>query len=87
MIVQYQPRSSNAQKASSNWEKKSQYLLTEIVKYESYIDTPLSRTLLSRTLLSHAWFNPALDDVLLARRVLAHQTRDVTRRTPICRPA
>ena len=23
----------------SNWEKKSQYLLTEIVKYESYIDS------------------------------------------------
>ena len=39
MIIQYQPRSSNAQKASSNWEKKSQYLLTEIVKYESYIDS------------------------------------------------
>ena len=36
---QYQPRSSNAQKAQSNWEKKSQYLLTEIVKYESYIDS------------------------------------------------
>ncbi|KAI0645547.1 hypothetical protein C8Q79DRAFT_1010490 [Trametes meyenii] len=38
-IQLYQPRSSNAQKASSNWEKKSQYLLTEIVKYESYIDS------------------------------------------------
>ncbi|KAH9858835.1 hypothetical protein C2E23DRAFT_880256 [Lenzites betulinus] len=35
----YQPRSSNAQKATTNWEKKSQYLLTEIVKYESYIDS------------------------------------------------
>jgi len=35
----YQPRSSNAAKALSNWEKKSQYLLTEIVKYESYIDS------------------------------------------------
>lgn len=23
----------------SNWEKKSQYLLTEIVKYDSYIDS------------------------------------------------
>ncbi|KAL6310459.1 hypothetical protein BKA93DRAFT_820881 [Sparassis latifolia] len=35
----YQPRSSNAAKALSNWEKRSQYLLTEIVKYESYIDS------------------------------------------------
>ena len=26
-------------KAQTNWEKKSQYLLTEIVKYESYIDS------------------------------------------------
>ncbi|KAI1794173.1 hypothetical protein LXA43DRAFT_971422 [Ganoderma leucocontextum] len=39
MAQLYQPRSSTAQKASSNWEKKSQYLLTEIVKYESYIDS------------------------------------------------
>lgn len=36
---QYQPRTSNAVKAMSNWEKKSQYLLTEIVKYDSYIDS------------------------------------------------
>ena len=26
-------------KAHSNWEKKSQWLLTEIVKYDSYIDS------------------------------------------------
>ena len=38
-FMQYQPRSSNAAKAQSNWEKKSQYLLTEIVKYDSYIDS------------------------------------------------
>lgn len=36
---QYPARSANANKALSNWEKKSQYLLTEIVKYESYIDS------------------------------------------------
>jgi len=35
----YQPRTANAMKAQSNWEKKSQYLLTEIVKYDSYIDS------------------------------------------------
>ncbi|KAJ7045497.1 hypothetical protein C8F04DRAFT_436332 [Mycena alexandri] len=39
MSALYQPRSSNALKAQSNWEKKSQYLLTEIVKYDSYIDS------------------------------------------------
>ncbi|KZT10625.1 uncharacterized protein LAESUDRAFT_720978 [Laetiporus sulphureus 93-53] len=35
----YQPRSSNAAKAMSNWEKKSQYLLAEIIKYDSYIES------------------------------------------------
>lgn len=39
MLDLYQPRSSNANKALSNWEKKSQYLLTEIVKYESYVES------------------------------------------------
>ncbi|RDB16953.1 hypothetical protein Hypma_002582 [Hypsizygus marmoreus] len=39
MAALYQPRSANAMKAQSNWEKKSQYLLTEIVKYDSYIDS------------------------------------------------
>ncbi|EPQ57047.1 hypothetical protein GLOTRDRAFT_120407 [Gloeophyllum trabeum ATCC 11539] len=39
MMSLYQPRSANATKAMSNWEKKSQYLLAEIVKYSSYIDS------------------------------------------------
>ncbi|CAL1707118.1 unnamed protein product [Somion occarium] len=39
MMKLYAPRSANAAKATANWEKKSQYLLTEIVKYESYIDS------------------------------------------------
>ena len=37
--MQYQPKGPNAMKALGNWEKKSQYLLTEIVKYDSYIDS------------------------------------------------
>ncbi|KAG6842087.1 hypothetical protein C0991_002741 [Blastosporella zonata] len=39
MTALYQPRTTNAVKALTNWEKKSQWLLTEIVKYESYIDS------------------------------------------------
>ncbi|KAI0087982.1 hypothetical protein BDY19DRAFT_994406 [Irpex rosettiformis] len=39
MTQLYVPRSSNAAKALANWEKRSQYILTEIVKYESYIDS------------------------------------------------
>lgn len=38
-VWQYVPRSSNASKATGNWERRSQYILTEIVKYESYIDS------------------------------------------------
>ncbi|EGO25829.1 hypothetical protein SERLADRAFT_448749 [Serpula lacrymans var. lacrymans S7.9] len=39
MASLYAPRTANASKAQTNWEKKSQYLLTEIVKYDSYIDS------------------------------------------------
>ncbi|KAK2463293.1 hypothetical protein APHAL10511_004948 [Amanita phalloides] len=39
MMALYQSRTAQAVKAQSNWEKRSQYLLTEIVKYESYIDS------------------------------------------------
>jgi len=44
MSALYQPRSSNLTKAQSNWEKKSQYLLTEIVKYETYVESLKSAT-------------------------------------------
>ncbi|KAF9005374.1 hypothetical protein BDZ89DRAFT_1168897 [Hymenopellis radicata] len=39
MQALYQPRTTNWVKAQSNFEKKSQYLLTEIVKYDLYIDS------------------------------------------------
>ncbi|KIM21922.1 hypothetical protein M408DRAFT_29167 [Serendipita vermifera MAFF 305830] len=39
MIALYAPRSSNLTKATTNWEARSQYLLTEIVKYEKYIES------------------------------------------------
>ncbi|KAG1777746.1 hypothetical protein EV702DRAFT_969303 [Suillus placidus] len=39
MNALYTPRSTNGAKAQSNWEKKSQFLLTEIVKYDSYVDS------------------------------------------------
>ncbi|EJD02779.1 uncharacterized protein FOMMEDRAFT_133996 [Fomitiporia mediterranea MF3/22] len=35
----YAPRTTNANKAMANWERKSQYLLTEIVKYDSYVES------------------------------------------------
>lgn len=35
---QYSPRHPNLNKAIANWEKKSAYLLREIVKFRTYID-------------------------------------------------
>jgi hypothetical protein len=37
--MQFSPRHPNAQKAMANWEKKSSYLLREIVKFRTYIDS------------------------------------------------
>ncbi|KAG9230298.1 hypothetical protein BJ875DRAFT_159597 [Amylocarpus encephaloides] len=38
MLLAFTPRHLNAQKAMTNWEKKSSYLLREIVKFRTYID-------------------------------------------------
>jgi len=38
-FAQYTPRNPNASKAMANWEKKSAYLLREIVKFRTYIDS------------------------------------------------
>ncbi|KAJ9048224.1 hypothetical protein DSO57_1030456 [Entomophthora muscae] len=38
------PRSPHYSKAFSNWERKSQYLLRELIKYQTYADV-LKRTL------------------------------------------
>ncbi|EFX05550.1 sec7 domain containing protein [Grosmannia clavigera kw1407] len=38
MLLAFSPRGQNAQKALANWERKSAYLLREIVKYHTYVD-------------------------------------------------
>ncbi|KAF3763221.1 hypothetical protein M406DRAFT_64339 [Cryphonectria parasitica EP155] len=38
MLLAFTPRGSNAQKAMANWERKSSYLLREIVKFRTYVD-------------------------------------------------
>ncbi|CCC09507.1 unnamed protein product [Sordaria macrospora k-hell] len=38
MLLAFSPRSVNAVKAMTNWERKSQHLLNEIVKYNTYIE-------------------------------------------------
>ncbi|KAG8743106.1 hypothetical protein FRC12_015153 [Ceratobasidium sp. 428] len=47
MMNLYRSGSVQAQKALSNWEKKAQYLLTEIVKYETYAETLKNAELLA----------------------------------------
>jgi hypothetical protein len=39
MLLAFTPRSSNATKAMANWERKSEYLLREIVKFRTYVDS------------------------------------------------
>ncbi|KAK8125956.1 uncharacterized protein PG998_001715 [Apiospora kogelbergensis] len=38
MLLAFTPRASNATKAMNNWERKSSYLLREIVKFRTYVD-------------------------------------------------
>lgn len=38
MLLAFTPRGSNAIKAMNNWQRKSEYLLREIVKYRTYVD-------------------------------------------------
>lgn len=38
-LLQFSPRHPNAAKAMANWERKSSYLLREIVKFRTYIDS------------------------------------------------
>ncbi|KAJ4339866.1 hypothetical protein N0V95_007645 [Ascochyta clinopodiicola] len=39
LLITFSPRHPNAARAMANWERKSQYLLKEIVKFRTYIDT------------------------------------------------
>ncbi|MDI1484924.1 MAG: hypothetical protein OHK93_000058 [Ramalina farinacea] len=38
VLLTFSPRNPNAHKAMTNWERKSSYLLREIVKFRTYID-------------------------------------------------
>ncbi|KAL4995692.1 hypothetical protein BDV10DRAFT_126381 [Aspergillus recurvatus] len=39
MVLAFSPRHPNAAKSMANWERKSSYLLREIVKFRTYIDS------------------------------------------------
>jgi hypothetical protein len=38
MLLAFSPRSANATRAMANWQRKSEYLLREIVKFRTYVD-------------------------------------------------
>ncbi|KAK3689949.1 hypothetical protein B0T22DRAFT_182686 [Podospora appendiculata] len=38
MLLAFTPRGANAIKAMANWEKRSEYLLREVIKFETYVD-------------------------------------------------
>ncbi|CAM1504274.1 Fc.00g018650.m01.CDS01 [Cosmosporella sp. VM-42] len=38
MLLAFSPRANNATKSMNNWERKSAYLLREIVKFRTYVD-------------------------------------------------
>ncbi|KFX99566.1 hypothetical protein V490_01754 [Pseudogymnoascus sp. VKM F-3557] len=42
MVLAFTPRAPNAHRAMANWERKSSYLLREIVKFRTYIDCLLA---------------------------------------------
>ncbi|KAI0965521.1 hypothetical protein F4678DRAFT_485189 [Xylaria arbuscula] len=39
MLLAFTPRGHNAAKAMANWERKSQHLLREIIKFRTYVDS------------------------------------------------
>ena len=39
MLLAFTPRGSNHSKAMANWQRKSEYLLREIVKFRTYVDS------------------------------------------------
>ncbi|ORY00576.1 SEC7-like protein [Basidiobolus meristosporus CBS 931.73] len=39
IFERFSPKSSNMSRAFSNWERKSQYLLRELIKYQTYADS------------------------------------------------
>ncbi|PUU79637.1 hypothetical protein B9Z19DRAFT_1100692 [Tuber borchii] len=50
MVLTFSPRHPNSSKAMGNWEKKSSYLLREIIKFRTYIECLSSATQLREKL-------------------------------------
>lgn len=50
--MQFSPRHPNSSKAMTNWEKKSSYLLHEIIKFRTYIECLSSATALREKIKS-----------------------------------
>ncbi|KAF2444111.1 hypothetical protein P171DRAFT_494296 [Karstenula rhodostoma CBS 690.94] len=68
MLIAFSPRHPNAAKAMANWERKSSYLLREIVKFRTYIDSLAAAQILKRRIYaereaSEEQIDDVVDDV------------------------
>ncbi|KAF1977033.1 hypothetical protein BU23DRAFT_318197 [Bimuria novae-zelandiae CBS 107.79] len=65
MLIAYSPRHPNAAKAMANWERKSSYLLREIVKFRTYIDSlTAAQALKNKIYAERQTSEDQIDDVL-----------------------
>ncbi|KAL1601807.1 hypothetical protein SLS60_006722 [Paraconiothyrium brasiliense] len=65
MLIAFSPRHPNAAKAMANWERKSSYLLREIVKFRTYIDSlTAAQTLKNKIYAEREASEEQVDDVL-----------------------
>ncbi|TFK25728.1 Sec7 domain GEF [Coprinopsis marcescibilis] len=81
MAALYQPRTANAMKSLGNWEKKSQHLLTEIVKYDSYIDSLQSAMSLRLKKRGEKALERALNGAQLEEKPSKHKFKGVEQDT------
>ncbi|OCK74838.1 hypothetical protein K432DRAFT_397772 [Lepidopterella palustris CBS 459.81] len=64
MLIAFSPRHPNAAKAMSNWERKSSYLLREIVKFRTYIDSLNAAQTLKDKIYAEREVEAAKDDYI-----------------------
>ncbi|KAF2121868.1 hypothetical protein BDV96DRAFT_639949 [Lophiotrema nucula] len=61
MLIAFSPRHPNAAKAMANWERKSSYLLREIVKFRTYIDSLTTAQTLKNKIYAQREADPSQD--------------------------
>lgn len=62
MLLAFSPRGSNYGRAMTNWERKSAYLLREIVKFRTYIDCLQAAQAMKESILKYKGFDESKQD-------------------------